>query len=244
MMQTSFLFALFLVAVLGLAAANKNPCHDNKGAQGSGVTCEKVRLPAKLCSACKLKPPGPGGNFVNCKAIYDLDDPACRAALTNYSLMNRHCDPVRANQVKNFNSSSNKQGLDYFVYSVCEECCDCIPIGATSGQYNMRKMQGTLLSSHRGNCPAHAVYDICQIWPEVKFVSGLGSRDQFWRPRICPLLQQWLNSPQSQNWLSQSFVPMNPHIKYFLDRFGRVARCRNPSTWQRCHNLEDQQNRL
>lgn len=236
--------ALVLVLTVTLAAAGRNPCHDNKGSNGAGVTCEKIVLPPKLCGACKLKPPGPGGNFVNCKAIYDLDDPACRAQLENYARLNRNCDPVRVRQVENFSVPANKMGLDYFVYSVCEECCDCIPIGARSDQYSTRKEKNTLLSSRRGNCPAHAAYDICLIWPNVKFVSGPFSKDQFWRPKICPLLKSWLRSPQSNNWLERSVVPMDKRIFEFLTRFGRVARCRNRDTWMRCQMLEENQKRL
>lgn len=236
--------ALLLAVVFTLATADQNPCHDNKSANGAGVTCEKVRLPPKLCGACKLKPSGPGGNFVNCKAIYDLDSAECQKQLKNYARLNSHCDPVRAKQVKNFKNVANKQGLDYFVYSVCEECCDCIPRGSKLAQFAQRKKDNKLFSSSRGNCPAHAVYDICQIWPKVKFVAGKNTKDQFWRPEICPLLREWLNSPQSSNWFSASFVPMNPRIKEFLNIFGNVARCRSRDTWERCHGLEDAQKRL
>lgn len=243
-MTTVFLKTLILALSVAFAIASRNPCHESKGSNGAGVTCEKVRLPPKLCGACKLKPPGPGGNFVNCKAIYDLDDPACKLQLENYARMNRHCDPVRSRQVENFSNPANKMGLDYFVYSVCEECCDCIPIGAKVSQYDDRKKNNTLYSSRRGNCPAHAAYDICLIWPNVKFVSGAKSKDQFWRPKICPLLRSWLNSPQSNNWLEKSFVPMDNRILEFLNRFGRVARCGNRDTWMRCHGLEEAQKRV
>lgn len=206
------------------------------------MTCEKVRLPRDLCTACKLKPFTLNGQFTNCRAIYDLDDPACRAQLRRYSQFNRHCDPVRARQTRNI--TRFREPLDYFIYSVCEECCDCIPIGATVDQYQQRRESGRLFRANRGNCPAHAFFDICRIWPNIRYVTLGGGRTQFWRPQICPLLTEWINSPAGANWLPRSFVPLNQSITEFLNIFLRVAKCRNRDMWMQCAALESAQSRL
>lgn len=228
----------------GLACAGQNPCHSDKAAQGKGVTCGKVVLPRGLCKACKLKPFLPNGNFENCKSIYDLDNNKCRKQLKQYARLNKKCDPVRAKQVKDFDKNANKEGLDYFVYSVCEECCDCIPRGAKIEEYNRRLAIGTLFKPNRGNCPAHAWYDICKIWPKVKYVSLPGWKKPKDLPEICPILTSWLNSPASSQWLLQSRVDIAESIKGFLGRFLIAAKCRNKKLWESCHKLESAQNRL
>lgn len=235
---------VFLATFLLHATADRNPCHLNKTQNGLGVTCEKVRLPNKLCTACKLKPPGPGGHFVNCRSIYDLDSKACRYQLNQYAKFNRHCDPVRSRQLKGISNPLNKQGLDYFIYSICEECCDCVPIGAHISQFRMRRKTGKLINVNRGNCPAHAVYDICKVWPKVRFVSRGKMKNEFSRPMICEELRKWFNSPASTNWLGRSFVPINDNIKHFLERFSYAARCTNRGTWERCQRLEAAQQRV
>lgn len=234
---------LLLSTVLLHVSADKNPCHPMKPKNGAGVTCEKIRLPNKLCLSCKLKQPLPDGNFRNCQAIYDIDDPACLTQLRKYAALNKDCDPVRPRQLAKL-TKENKVGLDYFVYSICEQCCDCIPRGADPTQYKGRKAKNKLFYASRGNCPAHAYYDICQVWPNVRFVSGTGMGDQFNRPIICPLLKKWFQSPASANWLQKSFVPMNINIRNFLGRFAKAARCGNRDTWERCANLEFAQRRL
>lgn len=182
---------------------------------------------------------------MDCRSIYDLENKACREELNNYANMNAHCDPVRAKQVKNIDASANKMGLDYFVYSVCEECCDCIPRGASVGQYQMRKATGNLHNVNRGNCPAHAWFDICKIWPQVAFVSSPGQKDPVKEsPPICPILTTWIRRPENSNWLLRSHVEIERPIKRFLKRFVSVAKCRFRLPWQSCVQLEAAQNRL
>lgn len=234
--------ALLAAIITFVAAQGVNPCHRNKEAQGRGVTCEKVRLPKNLCKACKLKPFVDGGKFANCRSIYDLDAPACRTQLKQYAQFNRHCDPVRARLVKNI--KKNKQPLDYFMYAVCEECCDCVPMGAGVNQYRYRRRRRKLLNANRGNCAAHAYFDLCKIWPNVRYVTLGGGKEQFWKPKICPLLTQWFNSPDGANWLQRSYVPLDPRVATFLGQFLRVAKCRNRDLWQKCAALEHAQKRL
>lgn len=234
-------------SVVSSASGAQGPCHKNKEDYGKGVTCEKVVLPPLLCSKCKLKPFNKfNGHFFNCASIYDINDTGCQEALSEYVQLNKNCDPVRKRQVEGISKMSNKQGLDYFVYSVCEQCCDCVPHGAEHGLYNYFLSKGKLFDSRRGNCPAHARYDICKVFPEVRFfkVSSGDDEDRWDYPKICPHLEQWFHSPDSSQWLYKGWVDMHQHIERFLNSFQWAARCYLKGIWQTCAELEEAQKRL
>jgi len=233
-----------LVLLVSPVLAGRNPCHPAKWKGKIGVTCQKAVLPPNLCAKCKLRPFQPNGAFTDCTAIYDIDDPECQAELITYANLNDHCDPVRPRQVMDFSNQENRHGLDYFVYSVCEECCDCVPIGATIAEYDTRAAAGTLLNVNRGNCPAHAFYDLKNVWPQLKYVTGAGLPDLTGAPTIGPLLQAWINSPASNNWLQNNNAVIDPAIEAFLSLYMDAAVCSNRDVWESCAALETAQNRL
>lgn len=243
-----WLFSMLLSTAMG----GMNPCHENKGSLGKGgngyepVTCKNVKFSPQLCRACLLKPPTSNGNFKTCNAIYDLSRPWCRNQLRQYARMNADCDPVRTEQVKDFNNAKNREGLDYFVYSVCEQCCDCVPRGASVSQYPWRKANNKLLSVNRGNCPAHAWYDVCTVWPEIEtitFPNG-SPKPNFRRGKLCPRLTKWMSRPNNNPWLFKSFLWVDPPIKNFFLTFFKVVNCKDRQVWSRCTDLESKQNRL
>ena len=56
--------------------------------------------------------------------------------------------------------------------------------------------------------------------------------------KVCPLLREWLDSPDSRGWLRNPRARMDPRIRRFLKNFVDVAECRNRDTWRRCARLE------
>lgn len=148
------------------AISGPAPCHRRKVAQGKNVPCEGVELPPNLCQSCALKPVKPNGIFPNCRSIYKTSAPQCKAALRKYVNKNP-CDWKRQEQLNRFNNM-DREGLDYFLYSLCEECCDCIKKGAKPLMFDSlakkhTPAKPTLYTPDRGNCPAHAYYDVCSL---------------------------------------------------------------------------------
>lgn len=238
-------FAL-LCALFALIIADRNPCHPGRYNQGKDVSCEVVSIPPQLCTKCKLRPLGYAGNFRDCKKIYNLDDFGCRAELRRYASMNK-CDRRRNLQVRNFNSYTNRIALDYFVYAVCEECCDCIPRGTNRGDYDRRKRSGTLLKVDRANCPAHAHYDICRVFPNIRYVKSPFQKNpsnlsKF--PKVCPIFKKWKFGPNGQNLYNKSQVYIPYQLRRFLSQFMSAAKCTDRSLWNQCLNLEKSQKRV
>lgn len=241
------LFVVSVLSVILLSDADRNPCHNDKEGQGRGVTCEKVVFPRWLCANCRLKPPTSNGNFQNCRSIYDITAPKCKHYLKLYAGKNKHCDPVRYKQTRNFADSNNVQGLDYFVYSMCEQCCDCVPRGAKNWQYAARQKTGTLMDARRGNCVAHAYYDVCKVLPKVRYLIDPGDKftlKSTYKPVMCPLFVKWMNRKENRNWIYSENHYIDPPIKRFFDNFFDVANCRNRKVWQSCTDLEEKQGRL
>lgn len=236
---------LIFLSLIALSSANRsrNPCHPNRSAEKLGTSCEEIVLPPKMCRKCRLRGYDAQGYLNDCESIYRIEDPECRAEIQNYVDLNP-CDTVRAEQMSAFDDDLNRKGLDYFVYSICEECCDCIPRDAEADKFDEMKKNKTLISLVRGNCPAHAHYDICRVWPEVRTltVPGIPFRQNL--PKICPLIRSWFFSDLSKGWASNDNIEMDWRIRRFLRMFNRFARCRNKQTWQMCVGLESAQNRI
>lgn len=250
-MTSAFSLLLLLATLCGTAlhvahAMGKNPCHDNKRSLGDGVTCTKVVIPPMMCANCRMKPIiKHNGAFADCKSIYDLTDKECQRQVRYYADRNKNCDPIRAKQVMDFNNPANVEGLDYFLYSVCEQCCDCVPRGAKVEEWYSRKRAGTNLLANRGNCPAHAWYDITLIWPKVKFVSPpRGMADDTEAKELKPMLKNWFNTPANKDWLLQGFTEIEPGLERFFKRFFKVVQCQRSDIWVPCVNLETAQKRL
>lgn len=242
--RTTFIL-LVAAAFLQTVLANKNPCHNGRNVDVQGAPCEGVIIPKKLCRKCRLGDFDELGNFGSCRAIYMLDEPACKEQLEKYVSLNP-CDTTRAAQLAGFNVTMNRQSLDYFVYSVCEECCDCVPAGSRPEQFAMLKALGVskLTSVVRGNCPAHAHYDICKLWPEIRHVASEDKPLRLNLPKVCPMLKSWVMSPAGKNWISNNDAVINNDIKRFLNIFNSVAKCRSKNVWQKCAALETAQDRI
>lgn len=237
---------VFLALIFGLAQGQgKFPCHGNKDVLGAHG-CSSVTLPTNLCSACPLKAVADNGDFVNCGQIYDLDAAGCKSALQTYVAANP-CDTKRAAQVSGW-SGFDKESLDYFVYSVCEQCCDCIPLGTQEWQYESLLGQHSdadpaLYKPNRGNCPAHAFYDVCKIYPNIKYMKAPGGPDHPDWPNACPLLDSWFYSGASTNWLNQNTELSFP-VQRFLNNMNVANQCKAESVWKSCWDMEKKQNRL
>lgn len=241
---------LLAVAVLSGAAAmsSVNPCHPLKGRQGRDVTCSHVRLPPRLCRKCKLRPPKANGEFADCTNIYKLNK-GCKDTLQEYAKLNEQCDPVRAAQVKKFSDPANKMGLDYFIYSVCEQCCDCVPRGSVVEDFRDRRINGTLLSVYRGNCPAHAHYDICKVWPKVRSVGyytgpGTGEAPKQAGVEVCPRFKKWIERPANSRWVREEKLKVGGNLARFLNQLMVAGECAKGGVWKPCVGLEGKQKRL
>lgn len=235
---------LFLLSSLANAAErSRNPCHPNRSSSVLGTGCEFIRLPNSLCSNCRLNGYDGRGYFNRCDAIYDINESKCKAGLQDYVKLNP-CDTIRKKQVQSFNSRDSQFALDYFVYSICEECCDCIPNGSSSSQYTSRKNNKLLISYVRGNCPAHAFYDICRVWPDVKDVAKPGDSFKKNSPPACPLTRTWFDSPNSKDWYKNNNTKMDSRLRVFLERLVKAAGCEQKAIWQMCVGLESAQGRV
>lgn len=244
--------ALFLACVFVLlavaAAGSMNPCHGQRGKEGDGVKCERVVIPTNMCNACRMRPFRSNGEFVKCTNIYHIDTPECRTELIAYAQYNKHCDPVRARLVQNF-SRRNIQSLDYFIYSICEQCCDCIPAGAREEQYEQRLLSGEDVALTRGNCPAHLGFDVCKALPRVKYFVSPGSDENHddW-PSGCHwkygIAKQWLKSPFSKDWSSKSSAYVSPELQRLLRNMWDKAGCTAETVWKNCTSLERAQLRV
>lgn len=218
----------------------------------SETNCSTLRIPWNLCSACPLKPftvkPGGVVNFggVNRFDIYDLSSSQCRNMLNRYVTFNP-CDDVRKTAVMNMdNSGAAKRRVIYFMYSVCELCCDCVPIGSREEDYEKRKEEGTLVKIERGNCAAHFFYDTCRIWPTSSKILGLlenstTNEGEEW----CDDFRTWQFSPAAKGWLRNNdaggiTAPMADAMKSLL----RVSNCGHKKTWTDCVRMERGQNRV
>ncbi|CAN8076399.1 unnamed protein product [Agarophyton chilense] len=199
-------------------------------------------MPAGMCSACALRNVTPKGDFKNCKSIYNLDSAQCKSKLQEYAQKNQ-CDTKRKSQVNEW-SAASKQKLDYFVYAVCEQCCDCIPKGATAAQYGSRKNQKKLFHPERGNCPAHAFYDICKVLPNIKYMALGNAPFKGGWGHACGHLRKWFNSPAATNWLSNHNAKMIFNIKQFLGNVNVANQCGSKAVWTRCVDMEKKQRRI
>ncbi len=249
---TALSLVLLLALVLDASASGPNffPCHPNSRQMGTGVTCKQVQLPPTLCTACPLRAPTDLGGFKQCWNIYDTKAPGCFDALKSYAAANP-CDPVRRAMVTALeadpNDGSARNVADYFLYAVCEQCCDCVPMGSNDKLYDTYAAAGTLMDAYRGNCPAHAFYDICKIFPVVEAITPIGAAMPADAVPACGTgseLDKWFNSPASQRWESNPKTTLSAPLKRFLDGMLEAAVCTDRKQWMACHDLEERQNKL
>lgn len=213
--------------------------------------CSHIRLPAGLCPACRMRPftgRGWGVSFggVNRFDMYYLDNARCVQQLYAYARMNP-CDKYHRNAIWTFGKNrSSRLKVIYFLYSVCETCCDCIPIGAREHQYNARRANRKLHNVYRGNCAAHFVFDTCKVWPDANQITGpKGKPAGESVPKWCPEFERWIRSPVSSNWLRKSHVRgLTPNMVRAMRQITNFAHCRDRTLWLNCISMERAQNRI
>jgi hypothetical protein len=237
--------AAVAVAAAAAAAVSMNPCHGSKQAEAAAA-CERVQMPSGLCRACPLRPPRPDGNFQDCARIYDLDAPGCKGKFEEYVKLNP-CDTRRKELVGKW-GKGGKERLDYFAYALCELTCDTIEKGSKLEEYEQRNKETRLWSLKRGNGPAHLAYDVCTVFPSFKFWALPGPNgnieDHYDYPKVCPLLQKWLGSDASKNWVAQTNVQVVPEITRAISDAMWALEAHDYKTWKRCLQLEATQKRV
>lgn len=249
---TCVVLSIFLAYLTPASAApSRYPCHPVKSATTNRANCTVVRLPSSLCLSCNLRPPAPDGSFLDCNHIFDISSDSCHQALQQY-VDDNPCDSLRRDALQSYTDDSNDESarsiLDYFLYSICENCCDCIPMGRTASDYDALASSHTtdnptLWKEDRGNCPAHAVYDVCNVLPDVQsFTNSLASVPT--APAACPALRSWLSSPASTSWRSNPETTITDDTRIFLRSLLQASNCENRLVWMRCHDLEDMQGTL
>lgn len=247
----SLISATVILSILIVSSAelSRTPCHFNKK-QLRADECYATTIPAGLCPSCKLKPwVVPKGFFSDCQSIYDVEAKGCMKKLEKYVEYNP-CDTVRKEQVETRDEASII-GLDYFVYALCETCCDCIPMGSRDYQFDERKKDGTRIKVTRGNCPAHVNADICKIWPKVTDVKNVQRQvtesEQTaakTKDDICSIAYNWKNSDLGKGWFKNPEMVVPNTLRKFMNRLTWKAQCRYRSVWEPCARLERAQVRL
>lgn len=240
----SLLTLLLLPVLVSGGGPSKFPCPGPKFKMGQGVSCTEVKLPPNLCNSCPLRAPNGNGQFKDCSDIYNTNAGGCLGAMQKYVDANP-CDPVRKEALAKLKGNPNNDDaritIDYFLYSVCEQCCDCIPIGAAKGA-DLGKWV-----TYRGNCPAHAFYDICKVAPKfTHFVKiGQGTPGKFKNaPSACNMLNGWAKSPFFFNWLKNPKTTLTPKLSDSLASVLEATSCSSKPIWDKCFALESKQNNL
>lgn len=167
-MKMNSILAVLAIVLLSFRADAQGvfPCHGAREQLGA-AGCTDITLPHDLCVKCPLRDVAWNGDFQNCRSIYNIHAPGCQGQLIDYVKMNQ-CDWRRAEQVDQWVNSPDpwvrdqaKEKLDYFVYAICEQCCDCIPISSTWMDHSEAVQDEQKLYTYtRGNCAAHAHYDV------------------------------------------------------------------------------------
>ena len=244
----------FLWTTTTVVRAGQNPCHVK--AQKKSTSCTVVTIPVGLCPVCGVGAPmqESNGSYIDCTRTSGLEDAVtgeqCRALVQDYIELNP-CDSARLTALEFYNSTNpttkekGRQRLDYFLYSVCENGCDCIP----QVDANPAVKQ---IDVHRGNCQAHAYYDVCKILPSIRLIrreddDNNNSTNVTNLPAVCPLITDWfINSGDGQDFLEKPHTTVDVDVEYFLDRLVHAEEllATNNSLWDQCLHLETLQGRI
>lgn len=231
-------FCLFFAKI---AAQGTVPCHINRNFMVAPA-CTHITLPPTLCASCSRARLSRDHQYKNCRQVYNIHCRTCRNSLKFFIKLNP-CDNIRRAQVEGW-SAFDKLSLDYFVYSICEQCCQCIVKGLNKNNSKSITNEHTgekqvLHNDIRGSCVAHAFYDICNIYPNVKyFTLPSGSRHTDWPP-VCPLLYRWFQSSTSYNWINEDNVQIEEEMKQFLNNINVANQCKLKSVWGQCSSIEE-----
>lgn len=191
------------------------------------------------------------GQFAKCDHIFDTAAASCLAKVGEYVDANP-CHTDLAEAYSSYTSSGSESALediDYMLYSLCEQCCDCVPMGVNLDDYDDLAASGNLMDVTRGNCPAHAVFDICKLHPfVVGFVSG-GSGNEASntsgnKGEICTKLDAWVRSAEGRKWQTNPETRLESSVADFLNGLTKAASCTDRSTWETCWDMENAQRHL
>lgn len=120
------------------------------------------------------------GDFINCGRMFKIDSLECKGSLYKWA-EDTPCDNVLPEQLKvyyednpgdTYNYEKDKAGqiLDRYVYTVCEQCCDCIPCTNETDTLNPIIEDDQLpIDVYRHNCPLHWVFDVCGIYADIEY---------------------------------------------------------------------------
>ena len=156
------------------------------------------------------------------------------------------CDQTRKKALANIDKLSRYKVMIYFMYSVCETCCDCIPIGAREHQYEERKKSKPLINIKRGNCAAHFHYDTCKIWPKARQITSLKGRAYKYSDKAqwCPDFKTWQFSPYAKGWLRNDNVDgFTWKMRRAMNSLAAKTRCGQETQWKNCVKMERAQGR-
>ncbi|PXF46231.1 Protein qua-1 [Gracilariopsis chorda] len=248
MRSSAVVVAVLCVSLFhALHAKSFFPCHSTKASVHNDVKCTSVKLPPRLCGLCPLRPTLQDGSFDVCDRIYDTTSPACMSAMRTY-VNDNECDARRREALDRLEKNGDEDArseIDYFLYSVCEQCCDCVPMGVKQGDFaQLSKAHSasspTLWSATRGNCPAHARYDVCKVLPSIATFTADKSKTK----PICPSLNKWINTPAAEDWQTNPEVTLAADIEQFLNGMLVATHCGDAQIWNSCQQMEFKQHHL
>lgn len=201
------------------------------------ANCTNVKIPPLLCSKCHMRPHDSNGNFnrENKKDIFDFETSACLAQLKFYVKLNP-CDTLRAKYLAEYEENKFAYNrIAQFLYTICEQCCDMIPIGSRAWQWTDRKKEGTLFTKTRGNGVAHFYYDICKLYPDIKRFIGPGWKWKENFPKLCPMAISWMGSKYGVGWALNPDAEGIPFpFKKQLGIMANTLGCYDKRAWKDC----------
>lgn len=213
----------------------------------AALNCTDVRLPPAMCPSCHLLPFDSRGQFntTYVKDIIDFETSQCLEQIKEYIRLNP-CDTLRAKYFDQYKTNGFARiRMAQFMYSVCEQCCDCVTVGSEMNEWKTRKMDHTLHKLTRGNCPAHMHYDICKMFPNLTRFIGPTSKEKKGLPKICPLLEDWINSNYSVWWAGNPDADgLGPTVINAFRLHMKNAGCENRRLWQDCVRFEKSLGRI
>ena len=215
------------------------------------------------------------GYFKNCARMYDLDHPGCKGALEMWA-RDTPCDDVLPQMIADYydemlaadeytyEKDRAGQVLDRYVYTMCEQCCDCIPCGEATDTAVPKIADEDLsefIEVRRHNCPLHWKADVCALYPDIEYrgpvpptVFDAANPDAESPPvgdacvtgedgaciapvRVCDLTDKYPGKdPQAkQGRINRLFdAGLEEALEYYMDAWG----CSAPSVWKSCHRME------
>lgn len=238
------------------------PCYIRDLTQPSADECESIVIPTGFCETCGIsKAVTKIGKYDNClytsgvETIDGVVNLACLDKMQQYVNMNP-CDTPRANGLKEYRSqlslpkyarrlrTNSRQTMDSFVYAICELACDCVPQDAD--------IQKRAFDVQRGNCQGHALYDVCQVYPNIKIIQGeknatlVQDTDLAAIPAVCPYIREW-RAEHPGSWFSLTPTSVDPIVNTFLTGTidaTEMVTSSNDTLWQQCVYVESRQSAI